>query len=184
MLEEHNDVFADIINVCLYGGMKVLCETELQPANAKSQYKADDTKLHENERDISKYWNKGGVTFALYAIENQTSTDKKMPLRIIAYDGTNYRSQLLNEKAKHFYPCISVVLYFGMKRWDTAKSLKELLDIPEELELYVNDYRIHVIEVAYLTDEQVRMFQSDFRIVAEFFIQKRKTKNTVRHRRF
>lgn len=38
----------------------------------------------------------------------------------------------------------------------------------------MNDYKIHVFEIAWLSDEQVEMFQSDFRIVAEFFTQMRK----------
>ena len=51
------------------------------------------------------------------------------------------------------------------------------LDIPKDLEEYVNDYRIHVIEVAWLTDEQLNQFKSDFGIVANFFVQKRKNKH-------
>ena len=47
------------------------------------------------------------------------------------------------------------------------------MDIPEELEAYVNDYRINLFQIAYLTQEQVQSFQSDFRIVADYFVQKR-----------
>ena len=39
---------------------------------------------------------------------------------------------------------------------------------------YVNDYKINVFEIAYLTDEQVKCFKSDFRIIADYFVQKRK----------
>ena len=37
----------------------------------------------------------------------------------------------------------------------------------------MNDYKINLFEIAYLTHEQVEMFQSDFRIVADYFVQKR-----------
>ena len=37
----------------------------------------------------------------------------------------------------------------------------------------MQDYRINVFEIAYLTPEQVKLFQSDFRIVADYFVQKR-----------
>ena len=37
-----------------------------------------------------------------------------------------------------------------------------------------NDYKIHVFEISWLTDERVVLFQSDFRAVAEFFTQIRK----------
>ncbi len=42
-----------------------------------------------------------------------------------------------------------------------------------------NDYKIHVFEIAYLTEEQVNNFQSDFRFVADYFVQKRKNKDYV-----
>ena len=41
----------------------------------------------------------------------------------------------------------------------------------------MNDYKVHIIEVAWLTDEQLAMFKSDFGIVANFFVQKRKNKD-------
>ena len=36
-----------------------------------------------------------------------------------------------------------------------------------------------LFEIAYLSDEQVQMFQSDFRIVADYFVQMRKNRNYV-----
>lgn len=67
-----------------------------------------------------------------------------------------------------------MVLYFGHeKHWSQPLRLKECLDIPPEFEPYVNDYRINLFEIAYLTQEQVALFQSDFRIVADYFVQKR-----------
>jgi hypothetical protein len=39
----------------------------------------------------------------------------------------------------------------------------------------VSDYKINVFEIAYLTDEQVKMFKSDFRLIADYFVQIRKT---------
>ena len=39
---------------------------------------------------------------------------------------------------------------------------------------YVNDYKFNLYQIAYLSDEQIQQFKSDFRVVAEFFSQKRK----------
>ncbi len=93
-----------------------------------------------------------------------------MPFRIIGYDGASYRSQLLDEKSKERCPVLSIVLYFGNPRWCGPKSIKEMVEIPEGLEEYVNDYKIHVFEIAHLTEEQVKRFRSDFRIVADYFV--------------
>ena len=72
------------------------------------------------------------------------------------------------------------MLYFGTKkRWNKNKSIKEILHIPEGLDEYVNDYKINVIEVAWLSEEQLKLFKSDFGIVANYFVQKRKNKAYV-----
>lgn len=65
------------------------------------------------------------------------------------------------------------------EHWRAEKHLKDLLDIPEGMEEYVNDLKINVFEIAWLTDEQISMFKSDFRIVADFFVRKRKNKDYV-----
>ncbi|MBQ9279200.1 MAG: hypothetical protein IJ224_11280, partial [Lachnospiraceae bacterium] len=52
-------------------------------------------------------------------------------------------------------------------------------DIPEYLKPYVSDYKINVFEIAYLTDEQVKKFKSDFKFVADYFVQMRKNKNYI-----
>ena len=184
-LEAYNDVFADIINVLLFNGEQQVKEDELEEENPNSSYKADG-KLHAQERDVAKYWRKGLVRIALYGLENQTEIDRDMPLRLFSYDGAAYRAQLLadeemrkNEgKIAARYPVVTLVLYFGyQKHWKTPRTLYDCLDIPEEIKPYVNDYRMNLYEIAYLSDEQVQMFTSDFRIVADYFVQMRKNRN-------
>lgn len=184
-LEAYNDVFADIINVLLFNGNTLVKEDELEEENPNSSYKADN-KLHAQERDIAKYWRKGLVRIAFYGVENQTTVDVDMPLRLFGYDGAAYRSQLLKKEQDESitddkvprYPVITLVLYFGYEqRWKTPRSLYDCLNIPEELMPYVNDYKMNLFEIAYLSDEQVQMFQSDFRIVADYFVQMRKNRD-------
>ena len=174
ILESYNDVFSDIVNVLLFQGKQVLTADELEEEAPRTYYKADG-KLHEIERDVAKRWKNGNIRVACIGFENQTAADPDMPLRVIGYDGAEYRAQLLAENpASKRYPVVTLVLYFGYERpWNGPLSLKERMDIPEELEAYVNDYRINLFQIAYLTQEQVQSFQSDFRIVADYFVQKR-----------
>ena len=174
MLADYNDVFADIVNVLLFDGKQMIDPKSLEQSKVRSQYKADDSKLHEMERDVAKYWKEEDVTIALYGMENQSQSEKIMPVRVIGYDGTAYRSQLLNNEQEEIYPVVTIVLHFGKERWEYPKNLKEVIRVPEVLNQYVNDYKIHVFEISWLTDEQVEKFQSDFRIVAEYFTQIRK----------
>ena len=48
------------------------------------------------------------------------------------------------------------------------------MDIPEWMEPYVQDYTINVFEIAWLSEKELNRFYSDFRIVARFFVEKRK----------
>ena len=181
-LEDYNDVFADIANVLLFHGERLMKEEDLENSPARSMYKADDSELHETERDVSKFWKNTNIKIALCGFENQTETDKDMPLRIIGYDGQSYRSQLIKQNGKvpkERYPVVTLVLYFGLKHWDTATTLHECFDIPTGLLPYVSDYKINIFEIAYLTDEQVSLFKSDFKIVADYFVQMQKNKDYI-----
>ena len=163
-----------MVNVLLFNGKREVKEEELAETGTESQYKADDSVLHAQERDVAKYWKKGKIRLALYGLENQTNIDSTMPMRILNYDGMSYRSQLLKDD-NEFYPVITLVLYFGTSRkWKRPLSLYELFSVPEELKEYINDYKINVFNIAYLSEEQVNMFTSDFKIVADYFVQKRK----------
>ena len=190
-LEAYNDVFADIVNVLLFQGRQFVKEGELEEESPHSSYKADG-RLHAQERDVAKYWRKGLVRIALYGLENQTDVDRDMPLRLFSYDGAAYRAQLLADqdktgRAATRYPVVTLVLYFGYDRHWTPRTLFECLELPEEIRPYVNDYRMNLFEIAFLSDEQVQMFTSDFRIVADYFVQMRKNKSyeasevTIKH---
>ena len=111
MLEKYNDVFADILNVLLFGGRNVVDEDTLTDALPMSMLKIDG-RVRTQERDIAKYWRKNKINVALFGLENQTVPNKLMPLRVFGYDGAEYVKQSRKEnidKAK--YPVITLVLY-------------------------------------------------------------------------
>ena len=180
ILESYNDVFSDIVNVLLFHGRQVLAPDELEDQAPRSYYKADG-KIREIERDVAKRWKNGNIRVACIGFENQTASDPDMPLRVMGYDGAEYRAQLLPDNADgNRYPVVTVVLYFGYnKPWSGPLSLKKRLNIPEEFEPYVSDYKINLFQIAYLTHEQVDLFQSDFRVVADYFVQKRENGDYV-----
>lgn len=180
ILESYNDVFSDIVNVLLFQGRQVLAPNELEDQAPRSYYKTDG-RLHEIERDVAKRWKNGNIRVACIGFENQTASDPDMPLRVMGYDGAEYRAQLLGENGSgDRYPVVTLVLYFGHEKpWNGPLSLKERLNIPQEFEPYVNDYRINLFQIAYLTREQVELFQSDFKVVADYFVQKRENGDYV-----
>lgn len=172
-LEALNDVFADIVNVLLFKGEQVINEKDLEADTTKSMFKADG-KIHEQERDVSKFWKNGEIRISILGIENQTAQDSDMPLRVISYDGASYKQQLLDKKQKKRYPVATLVLYFGTEeKWSKAKHLYDCFEVPEKLKPFVNDYKINVFNIAFLSPKTISMFKSDFKIIAEYFRTKR-----------
>lgn len=173
ILADFNDVFADIINGVLFDGKQVVSEHALENVKDRSQYKFNN-KIHEQERDLAKRWIPYKICFALYGLEHETGAEPYMPMRIIGYDGAAYRGQLTKrERDRPNFPVITIVLYFGTKHWDQPRTLYECMNIQENLKPFVSDYKINVVEVAFL-DDKLDNFHSDFRIIAEYFVNKRR----------
>lgn len=191
-LESFEDVFADIVNVLLLPQGARVEPNELEDVGSRSLYTSSG-EVREQERDVAKLWRKGGAVLCLLGLENQSQVDRFMPVRTLGYEGGDYRYQLAQRRgairaaeaagdeaeAKRLreaklYPIITLVLYFGTKaRWRYPRSLLECLDVPEALRGLVEDRHIHVVELAWLNEEQERRFTSDFRFVVEFLRQKR-----------
>ena len=180
MLERYNDVFADIVNVLLFNGKKIVDEDALIDTPVDSALKIDG-EIHSQYRDVAKYWKNSQINIALFGLENQTVPDKLMPMRVIGYDGAEYKKQVLEEnRNKKKYPVITLVLYMGYDRnWKYSNSLLDLLEVDENLKPYVSDYKINIFEIAFLDREKINLFKSDFRMLADYLYQMRTT-NTYR----
>ena len=50
------------------------------------------------------------------------------------------------KRTDKFSPVITIVIYYGEEPWDGARSLHEMLNIPNEFKKYVNDYKMLLIE--------------------------------------
>ncbi len=175
----HEEVFADICNGLMFNGEQIIKPEDLLTESPVTQLKIDG-KIHMQERDISKIWTKGNVKLSLIGIENQTKEDPCMPFRIIGYDGADYKAQVTRRKkgeTKSFYPVVSLVLYFGTEhKWNCGKTLFEGFDtnIPECLKPFIHDYKTNVFDIAFLEEADVNKFKTDFCLVADYFVQKRK----------
>ena len=180
MLERHNDVFSDIVNVLLFGGKKVVAEESLFDSVTDSVLKIDK-RVRIQDRDVAKYWKDSQINIALFGLENQTTPNKLMPFRVISYDGTEYGKQSRTENIdKKKYPVISLVLYLGFEqKWLYPKNLLGIIDVNEKLKPYVNDYKINLFEIAYLDREIIDSFKSDFWILADYLHQMRVNRNYV-----
>ncbi len=191
LLEEWNDVFADIINTLVYNGERNVKEEYLADGPTASRFKAADGQYHEKNRDICKEDIRNGVHYAVWGMENQTDVDRLMVVRGMGYDYASYdrnakllqaENRLSGNEAKYteglpkgqlLWPVVTLVLYFGMTEWDGPTTLWELAGVPDELKRYVPNYHINLVQVAFLEENDIQKFSSDFQIIARFFRAKR-----------
>ncbi len=172
-LERHNAIFADILNGGVFGGEQAIDPNALHDMDTQVSY-YDGTKLRELRRDVVKLLDDEVLHLACIGLENQSSPDPDMPFRVIGYDGANYEAQC-DRGGKH-YPVITLVVYFNYKRtWKGPLTLGEAVTVSPRFKPLFHDYGINLISVADMTREQVNRFKSDFKVVADFFVQKKQT---------
>ena len=125
--------------------------------------------------------------YLLLGIENQTEVHYAMPVRNMIYDALQYGNQVSTIAAQHakeknaatpaefisgfhktdkLRPVITLVVHFGADPWDGATSLQEMMDLPrEEMRAFIQDYKIHLIDPAAITPEELEKFSSSLREV-------------------
>lgn len=168
LLEDYEDVFADIFNGLLFED-NVIKQQYLKAASTESLYKAESGEYREQFRDILKeYTNQYLLEIGFFGIENQSTLDKYIAVRVMGYDYTKYRSQI-DRKIFPILPVITIVLNFSDKPWKETKTLHSIMNISEEFKPYVQDYQVRVFDIAFLEDEVIERFTSDFKIIAKFF---------------
>ena len=96
----------------------------------------------------------------------------------MGYDYAVYRVQI-DRGEERKYPAITIVLNFSDTEWKSPNALFDILDVSPELRPYVNDYKIFVFNIAFLPEKIRKAFKSDFKIVADFFAEKRLDRKSV-----
>lgn len=120
-LEDYPEVFADIINVLFFHGERLLNPDNILDGPTVSRYKDADERIREHIRDTVKY-DKEHAMLAIIGIQNQSTVDKEMVFRVMGYDFSSYQKQM-DENLHQKNPVITLVLHFGMKKWDGPKDI-------------------------------------------------------------
>ena len=168
-----NARFADFFNAVLFQGENVIDPKDLEDVNTEEssvlehrQYAESVTAARDSIK-IQKKSTKHGVELVMLGLENQEHVHYGMPLRVMGYDYGTYRKQYESNAARHakakdltedeflsrmkksdrFTPVITIVIYYGEKAWDAAVCLHDMLDIPGQMKLFVNDYKMFLVEV-------------------------------------
>lgn len=167
-----NAQFADLFNAVLFNGKQVILPEELEDVDTETssilEHKgyAESIKASRDNIKIQKKSITYGVQFVLLGLESQEHIHYAMPMRIMGYDYGSYKKQYESNAKKYqkadgleedeflskmkktdrFIPVITLVVYYGERPWDGAKSLHDMLDISEEMKPFVNDYKMFLVE--------------------------------------
>lgn len=167
-----NERFADFFNAVLFHGEQMIFPEELEELDTEESTVLEHREYAESitaSRDSVKVRKKSsalGVEFVILGLENQGYIHYAMPMRVMGYDYGSYKKQYDSNAKKYkaaeglsedeylskmrkidkLIPVITVVVYYGEKPWNGAASLHEMLNIPEEVAQYVNDYKMILVE--------------------------------------
>lgn len=168
----NNEQFADLFNAVLFDGRDVIKPEELEDADTEEssvlehEDYAESIQAARDSVKISKRSSVCGMQFVILGMESQEHIHYGMPIRVMGYDYLCYKKQYdsnaknyktakgLNEdeylsrmkKTDKFIPVITIVVYYGEKPYDGATSLHGLLNIPEEMAEFINDYKMLLVE--------------------------------------
>lgn len=183
--------FADLFNVVMFQGQSVLKPEDLHmlDTNEISKSKRDGkTTIKQKQRDLVRMV-AHDTMFVILGIENQTAIDYTMAVRQMEYDTMRYRNQINQISKKHkeaadlkkgeeylsgfckedkVMPVITLVLYYGSKKWDGSIDLYGMMDLPNEYQAlweYIPNYRMNLLEITEMGDEQFQTFYSDLRLL-------------------
>ena len=186
-----NAIFADVFNYLIYGGKKVIDPAGLTEVDTATSAVGKKDAL-QKYRDVLKaavIKQDEKMSYVLLGVENQTDVHYAMPVRNAIYalqygkqvsdiaaghrrsqkdysgkTGGEYLSGFLKED--HIKPVITLVIHFGAEEWDGPLSLHEMMPIRDmEILSYVENYRIHLIDPAKLTEEELNKFSTSMREV-------------------
>ena len=185
---EDNNFFADMGNAYFFQGRQIIKPELLQETNEVLNHSRKANSNKSTWDSVRKYFDK--VQLCIYVLEHQRHIDYHMVIRNMLSEAMEYQRQWRNikrlhkkrkdlahahefisgmKKAERFIPVVMLVVYYGEERWDAARSLHELLEtsnLPEGLQSYISDYRIHVFD--YHDYDNFDMFQTELKQVFTF----------------
>ena len=168
----NNEQFADFFNAVLFDGRQVIKPDELEDMDTEESSVLEHREYAESigaSRDnvkVRKKSTKYDIEFVILGMEGQEHIHYAMPMRVMGYDYGTYKKQYEDNASKYkntkgltedefisrmkktdkFVPVITIVVYYGEKEWDGAISLHGMLNIPEEMLPFVNDYKMNLVE--------------------------------------
>ena len=184
---KNNERFADLFNFYLYDGKSIIKDKDL------IEIDTNDILNLENKYNITRYRDivkkaiikySDNITYALIlGLENQTEINYAMVIRNMVYDSITYQKQIeaLNGKSKYgkikyevlkkekLKPVITLVLYFGNKKWNGPKDLYSMFEESNtEIRKYVSNYKLNLITPYDLEEKEFDKFKTEIKLLLKY----------------
>ena len=168
------EVFAELMNLHIYGGKQVVKETNLKILSRS--YPLYGTGGADKERDVIMRDERSRIR---YGLELQDKSDFTMTERVRMYDACEYEEQIrtlakIHKKRKkdgilpedrnrihvndRIDPVVTMVLYLGEGKWKGRDHLSELFGIDDELKELLGpvmpEEYIRIVEADYVDPKQ------------------------------
>ncbi len=96
----------------------------------------------------------GGEALVVLLFEHKSSPDEMTPFQVL-----RYIVGICDERRRNGQPLccvIPIVLYHGVRQWSVARTLPELIDVPNSLRRYIPQFSMPLIDLSQCTDEDLR----------------------------
>ena len=198
-LFRHNEVLAGILNHELYSDeerFRPECFTDGNPdelAVFRDLLKGRETtkEMHRDVCRILAWQSDGRRNYLFLGIENQSSIDPFMALRVAAMNIMNYDAQRglymdrqrrlpwdagrrrealgLMREGKVLLPVLTIVVYTGKEPWDAPRSLREMLPVFPPLEASdIPDFQMRLLSLREIPEKNLPRCEKNLRTMVKY----------------
>ena len=181
----NNARFAELFNVFVFKKNLINPDELYDQDSSQIQMDIDKSVFNKKYRDnikLLKCMTNNRINLMLLSVENQSSVNYAMPVRVMEYDGISYNKQVQNiskkaieEKVEKYQivhgipkgtilaPVITLVIYWSPDKWDGPRDLFGLLDkgITDEYGEYLSNYKMNLICPYEMSDEEISKLHTD-----------------------
>ena len=187
-LFKHKEIFADLFNATIFDGRQLIKPEKLTEVNTENIHIEEPIQDNENANpNITKRYRDlcmrqdDSILQIILGCEDQSEVDYSMPIRTMLYDSMKYTEQQKNlelrkrkdgtyyhsklKKNEKVLPVLTIVFYYGDKEWDAGKSIHDLIQWPEDLNIksIIPDYKMNLLWAYNIKD--IDKFKSDLQYI-------------------
>ena len=128
-----------------------LADTSFIDANLKRRF-ADRLFSVEVSQEFAKsHGMKSRYVHLLVLIDHKSTADSHTVIQLLGYIVRIWENAI--ENSQPLVPVIPWVMYNGVRPWRTARSLHELIPVPESWKRYVPGMEFPILDISRMTDE-------------------------------